>query len=792
MKKITGCHRQSCLVILTVLLHLTCSYSQTFSGRRVPVKEALDKVSELFGTKFVYERATVRNKTTTVDVASIKNQPVEEILKTILYPNNLLFLYVDRNHYTIVPKSARTETAQQPATATNSVVETLLNNPEAATENPPLHITGIVTDSLTSKPLSGVTVSLKGTSNGDVTDNSGKFSINARNASNPVLEFTMIGYKMKQWSVNGRSDVSISLATETSGLGEVVVVGYGTQNKRNVTGAIAKVDMKQLENLPNTNISQALRGRVAGVQFIDNARPGQGGSILIRGTRSLNGGNNPLIILDGIQFNSSIADINPNDIESMEILKDASAAAIYGSRAANGVILITSKKGKSDKPTLRVNAFYGVSDWSHTLQLLSPERYTQALLDWRKQSGLPSDPLQIDKYLQASEAENYRAGKIINPWNAIAQDGKISAYDFSISGRSSTTNYFLSGSLTDEKGLIFNDNQKRISVRANIENKLSNWLTIGLNTSFIQRDLSGREADILNAYWTSPYGKLFYDDGQPTRYPVPEEQLVGNPVRNAMLTENEEIYNNLFSNFYALVNIPRINGLNYRFNFSPNYRWRHNYNFFRQDVNLNSNTTSASKFNQENYDWVLENILTYKRRINASHAFDVTLLYGRNQTHFESTTANAAPLSNPTLGWNSLNLGEIQTVNSSAEQSNGISSMFRLNYQLKSRYIFTFTMRRDGSSVFAENNKYANFPSAAVAWVLSDEGFLQHSAFINSLKVRASYGSVGNQAIGPYQSLSLSGTTQYVFGDGGATSTGVSPVSIANPNLKWETTSTLR
>ncbi|RPD43028.1 SusC/RagA family TonB-linked outer membrane protein [Chitinophaga barathri] len=637
--------------------------------------------------------------------------------------------------------------------------------------------------------LPGVSILEKGTKNGTISNEQGGFSINVASGS-AVLVFSIVGYSMQEVPVDNRQALQVTLAASNTRMGEVVVVGYGAQNKRNVTGAISKVDMKQMENLPTTNVSQALRGRIAGVQFVDNGRPGQGGSILIRGTKSLNGGNNPLIIVDGIQFNSSLADINPNDIESMEVLKDASAAAIYGSRAANGVILITSKKGKSEKPVIRANVFQGFSGWSYKLKTLSPERYIQALLDWRKQSGLESDPAQIEKYLQSSEAENYQAGHTVDPWEEIAQQGRVATYDLNVSGRSKATNYFLSASYTDEKGLIYNDNQKRISLRANIENKITSWLTLGLHSTYIKRDLSGKEAAVHYAYHTSPYGRLYYDDGDPTRFPVPEEQLVLNPMRAALLTENEEAYHNLFTNFYALLNLPGVPGLSYRFNYSPNYRWRHNYNFFAQDKKMNSNTTSASKFNQENFDWVFENILTYKKRINENHAFDVTLLYGQTHTQLENTTANASPLANPALKWNSLTLGEVQTVTSDAEQTDGVSSMARLNYELLSRYIFTFTARRDGSSVFAENNKYATFPSAAFAWILSDEQFFKPVTFVNSLKLRASYGSVGNQAIGPYQSLSLSASNQYVYGDGGSTSTGVYPVSIANPDLKWETTAT--
>jgi len=777
----------SFLFISTVLLGInlliaSAGIGQNLDGITVTVelkgaslKEALKQIEAQTSFKFAYVEAQISGYNNLFLTKA--GRPLSGTLSLLLERTSLKYV-VKNNNILLIKKSG----------PSGEEITTGEQNQNQNGKHSFVAVSGVVKNE-NNEPLSGVSITEKGTGNGTTSNELGRFSINVEN-ENAVLVFSAVSYTVQEVKMGNQTSYTVILALFNNKMDEVVVVGYGAQNKRNVTGAISKVDMKQLENLPNTNISQALRGRVAGVQFTDNGRPGQSGSILIRGTRSLNGGNNPLIIVDGIQFNSSIADINPNDIESMEILKDASAAAIYGSRAANGVILITSKKGKSEKPTIRTNVFYGASERSYKMKLLSPQRYTQALLHWRQQSGLTSDPSQIEKYLQASEAENYRNGRTVDSWDAIAQDGKIGSYDVSVSGRSLATNYFLSGSLTDEKGLIYNDNQKRISLRANIENKISDWLTIGLNSTFINRDLSGKEADILNAYWTSPYGTLYYEDGAPTRYPVPEEQLVQNPMRTALLTKNKEVYNNLFTNFYTIVNLPQLKGLNYRFNYSPNYRWRHNYNFFRQDSKLNSNTTSASKFNQENFDWVLENIITYKKRFNVNHAFDVTLLYGQNHTESETTLANAAPLANPTLGWNSLNLGEIQTVTSNAEETHGISSMARLNYQLKSKYIFTFTIRRDGSSVFAENNKYANFPSAALAWILTDEKFLQAFTFLNSLKLRASYGSVGNQAIGPYQSLSLSGITQYVFGDGGAMSTGVYPVTIANPDLKWETTTT--
>jgi TonB-linked SusC/RagA family outer membrane protein len=650
-------------------------------------------------------------------------------------------------------------------------------------------IRGTVRDGESHTGLPGVNLIIKGSQQGTTTDADGKFEISVPGDSTELV-VSFVGYLSHNVMVGASSTLDISLKIDQKALDEVVVVGYGTQSRRNVTGSVVKVDMKQTENLPNTNVTQSLRGRVAGIQFTDSGRPGQGGSILIRGPRSLSGGNDPLIIVDGIMFNASINYLNPNDIESMEVLKDASAAAIYGSRAANGVILVTTKKGTTEKPTIRFNTFFGLSEWSKRVRLHSPDRYIQKTLEMRRQLGLDADPSKITSYLSATEIPNYQAGKTVDPWDEISQQGKVSSYDLSISGKTNRTNYFLSASLTKEDGLIFNDRQNKLSVRSNVENQVTNWLTIGLNASFLKRDLSGAELNPSDAYDISPYGTWYNADGSPTRWVVAEDQNSANPRYNSYYGKNEEIYYNIFTNVYAILDIPYVKGLSYRMNYSPNYRTDHNYNFTRQDPGRVDNMASASKFNREDFDWVQENILTYTQQINNDHSFDATLLYGRNHRGVESTTAVASQLNSDVLGWNNLGLGGILTNSSSASGQDGVSSMFRFNYRFKNKYLATFTVRRDGSSVFALNNKYATFPSASLAWVVSDENFLKKVDFIKMLKLRLSYGAVGNQAINPYQSLSSASITRYVFGDGGATSVGALTSRMANSDLKWETTYT--
>ncbi|MEI6275351.1 MAG: TonB-dependent receptor [Prolixibacteraceae bacterium] len=651
-------------------------------------------------------------------------------------------------------------------------------------------VTGKVTDRHTGESIPGVNIKIKDTTIGTITDIEGKYSLSVSD-KNAIMVFSFIGYIAQEIQLGGKTTVDVVLANEVHGLDEVIVVGYGTQSKLMVTGSVTKVDMAKSAYSPTTNIIQAIRGTVAGIQVTDNGRPGVTGAILIRGPRSLSASNSPLIVLDGIIFSGDLSDINSNDIKSLEVLKDASAAAIYGSRAANGVILVTSKAGISEAPSIKLNAFNGVSDWGYKVKEFSTERYVQSKLDWREQSGLEHDPSKILTYLYPTEATNYKAGISHNAWDESSQPSKIGSYDLNISGKTKFTNYYISGAFSDERGLLFNDNAKKSSVRVNIDNKVTNWLTVGINSMFNHRDLSGVTADLGNAYGSSPLGNYYYSDGEPTQWVVPEDTgSNGQSLYSALLTTNQEIYDNLFSNIYAKISFPFIKGLNYRVNYSPNYRWGHNYNFFRQDKHLLNNTQTASKFNQQNFDWVLENILTYANQFGKNHSLDFTLLYGRGHTGFESTTSTANQLSSGENGYNNLALGNVLLTSSTANSTESVSSMFRVNYRFKETYLVTLTARRDGSSVFAANNKYATFPSGSLAWIVTNEPFMKSATFLNMLKLRLSYGALGNQAISPYQSLSSSSINQYVYGDGGPTSLGIYPSTMGNADLKWETTKT--
>lgn len=752
----------------------------TLALTNVSLENVLSELEKTTHVKFSYNSRAL-NLDQKVNL-NANNDLLSNVLNKLLKPLNIRYMQVS-NRIVLRKEDEKNVGFLQESEQTTRI--DILANAD-------ITVKGTVTDEK-GEQLPGVSIIIKGTTRGTTTNVNGEFSLSVPDEK-AILVFSFVSYTAQEIVVDSKTILNVILKVDNKSLDEVVVVGYGTQSRRNVTGSVTKVDMKAMEGLPNTNISQALRGRVAGVQFTDNGRPGQGGGLLIRGQRSITAGNNPLVILDGIFFEGSLNDINPGDIESMEVLKDASATAIYGSRAANGVILVTSKRGSTEKPQIRFSALYGSSQWSKKPTQLSPERYLQKTLDYRSQAGLVSDPTKVADYLDATEKKNYLAGNIVDPWELVSQPASIQNYDLSVSGRSEKTNYFISTNYNVDKGLIYNDNATRTSIRINLENQIFDWLKIGTNTQYSERDLSGVEGSVTSAFWTSPFVSPWLDEAKTQPHPFPtEDQLAGPVLFNSITNQNEEVQRNLFANFYAAINVPFVSGLAYRINYSPNYRWYdlNNFSPVYQRNGLN-NTGNGSRRADFNRTWVLENIVTYNKEINQNHAFDVTLLYGRNQSFSRSLVGSGIDFtgSSDANGWNNLSLAKIQTTTTNASQIDAISSMARLNYRFKNRYLFTFTARRDGNSVFGANNKFGTFPSAALAWIITDEPFMKKMKNISSLKLRTSYGSVGNQAVSPYQSLVQQSQGQYVFGDGGATSVGLFPANMANPNLTWETTTT--
>jgi len=471
----------------------------------------------------------------------------------------------------------------------------------------------------TGKPLSGVSVAIKGTVEGTTTDTSGRFSIEA-NKESDILVFSYVGYEPQEVTLaRDITNLSIELKSLTSTLGDVVVIGYGTAKKKDLTGAVASVAIDDTRLQPNMNAAQILRGTTAGVQMTDNGRPGQAGSIRIRGINSISGSNNPLIVLDGIMYaGGSLADINPSDIESIDILKDASSTAIYGSLAANGVIEITTKKGKSTKPKFTLNSYYGVSDYAYKPDFLSASQYLAARKDAEVAEGgpVPFQPVELD---------NIAKGRSIDPFEEIRQDAPMSNVELGVSGKSDRVNYFLSGGRSSAKSPVRGDNFNRLSGRLNLAVKATDWLRIGINSGYSSRDNSGVRADLQATTYLSPYASLFLEDGVSPK-PLPQDLgLVPNPLLGNLLNEAKSITNILFTNAYADVNIYK--GLSYKLNAGYTRTDSKQFNYNKSYVPLNR-LGSGSKRNGETQNLTVENIVKYKQTVARDHDLDLTLLYG--------------------------------------------------------------------------------------------------------------------------------------------------------------------
>ncbi|MFC4871650.1 SusC/RagA family TonB-linked outer membrane protein [Negadavirga shengliensis] len=642
----------------------------------------------------------------------------------------------------------------------------------------PIFITGIVTDEKR-EPIPGATVIVEGTSTGTATDIDGNFSLEVDEGA--VLVVSFIGYKPQRITTSNQTVLNITMELDDSALEEVVVIGYGTAKKKDLTGAIASVDLEQQRLQPNLNVVQSLRGTVAGVTVTDNGRPGSDASIMIRGRNSISASNAPLIVLDGVIYaGGRLSDINPGDIESIDILKDASSTAVYGSLAANGVIEITTKRGKTDKPRISLNSYYGTSDFAHIPDYLDAEQYLRVRADAERADGgeLP---------FQAIEQANIDAGITIDPFEEIKRRAPVSNNELSVSGKTDRVTYFFSGSYSDIKSPVKGDNFSRIAGRANIDVAVTDWLNVGLNTGYSARDNSGVRADLVHTTYLSPYANLYYEDGTPRPQPM-GIGLVSNPLQGTLLHQNHIKSKTLFVNSYADVLLP-IEGLSYRLNVG--YTQRNDEDFFYRPSFQREQFFNLGNGHKEHYEaqnLTLENIVRYSQVINMDHEINFTFLYGMYTLMDQGSRLSSNNIFNDALGWNSLEIGENFNINTYAGESQQLSTMGRIGYRFKGKYIADFSMRRDGYSAFGQGNKFGIFPAVGLSWNIIEENFLSNAGFLDNLKIRASWGKNGNRGVNRYSSLSNMDRANYVFGDGGSTSVGLYTTTMANPNLGWETT----
>jgi TonB-dependent starch-binding outer membrane protein SusC len=648
--------------------------------------------------------------------------------------------------------------------------------------------------------LAGASVIVKGAQTGTTTNEQGWFSINA--PGNATLVITAVDHEPGEVKVNNRSDITISLKHSEKTLGEVVVVGYGTQRKKDVTGSVSRVNLETMKNSPNTNLGQLLQGTVPGLNAGVSTTAGGTPSISIRGQVTLNGNKSVLIVLDGIQYNGSLSSINPDDIAAIDVLKDASATAVYGAQAANGVILITSRKGRAgQKPRIAYSGAYASQKPTVNLRPLNREQYLQRVTDafWRDaylgpDYTQPNPAFNLATKVDASMRD--AAGNLLpndyDWWDNATNPGSIWENNLSISGGTETVNYLLSGGMVDQKNFILNDLFKRKTIRANLEIKPLTFWKIGLvsSGSFVNQD--GAEPTMSEIVRHAPLLVPFNAKGE--LIPSPTNTVTFNPFRTSYVDDRDQ-HQYYFANVYSDLDIPFIKGLNYRLNFGNNLRNDQHYFASKYDGGF---TGRAYKDNRSYYDYTFDNILNYNRTFG-DHNIGLTALYGSIERTYERTYAEGVGFSRINLSYDGIGGANTKVINPdnlrTADDPQPFAwkeslnyQMGRVNYKYKDKYLLTATLRRDGFSGFAENSKYAMFPSVGLGWVLSSEPFMQKLEPVNLLKLRATYGSIGNQTA-RYSSLAkVESNSSYVFGDGGSTAFGQQVTSLPNPNLKWERT----
>ena len=646
-----------------------------------------------------------------------------------------------------------------------------------------IRVKGRVTNE-TGQPIPGTSVTIKGSKAGTTADENGNYELRA--PSNGTLIITAINYTTQEVGVNNKQTVDITLINLAKTETEVIVVGYGTQKKIDVTGSVTRVNLETMANAPNTNIGQFLQGTVPGLNVGLSTFAGGTPPISIRGRVTINGSQNVLIIVDGIQYTQSLSSINPDDIASIDVLKDASATAVYGAQGANGVILITTRKGRaSQKPRIAFSSAYTTQEPTVNFRPWNREQFLQNIRDafWKDaylgpDYTQPNPAFDITSKLDGS----MRPGGVMLPndydwWGNSTKSGSIFENNISFSGGGDRFSYLLSGGIVDQKGYIINDIFKRKTIRVNLEAKPFDFWKVGLvsSGSFVNQD--GAEPTMGIITISSPLLVPFDTAGN--LIPSPTNTVVGNPFLTYYVDDKDrnQYY---FANIYSDLDIPFIKGLNYRINFGNNYRTSQHYFSSRYGAGL---TGEAYKENQDYYDYTFDNILTYTKRFGR-HDITATALYGAIERKYNRTFAQGTGFDRLSLSYNNIQSANIRNITTNAYSEALEYQMARVNYKYDEKYMLTATLRRDGFSGFAENNKSALFPSVGLGWVISQENFMANVNAVNLLKFRATYGSIGNQTP-RYTSLSQVGTNSaYVFGDGGGTAFGQQVNTLSNPDLK--------
>lgn len=631
------------------------------------------------------------------------------------------------------------------------------------------------------EPVPTASVTIKGTTNGVTSDANGDFQISA--PANGTLVISSVGFASLEEKVNNRTTINITLTSADKELEQVVVVGYGTQRKEAVTGSVASISGNVMRDVPSPNIAQALQGRLAGVEMSQTStKPGASMQIRIRGTRSLTASNDPLVVLDGIPFPGSIADINPNDIKSIDILKDASATAIYGSRGANGVVLITTNKGqRGQKPRVSYNAYYG----AQTLFSKYPMMNGQEFAALRKAAGM-----------YTTQPGGDESDSLNTDWqDMFYRTGAVTSHDVSLAGGTPQGSYSFGLGYYQNQGVIPTQQYKRYSLRGAIDQQVGKNFRFGFTTNNNYNMSEGNQVGLYGVLSMSPIANPYNSDGTLKRIikmPLDDQFVLTRDVVEGLKDQwlNESRGFATYNAIYGEVNIPWVKGLKYRTNLGLDFIQNNGGNYTGQGVNSTNILTpsSAGVSNSQTYHWTIENLLTYDRTFAQKHNLNVVALYSAEQNKYNRSSMSARDI--PADAFQFYNLGQAtgeKTIdpNGQAYELWGLLSwMGRAMYSYDNRYMLSATLRSDASSRLAPGHQWHTYPAISAGWNIGNESFMQGIEAINKLKLRAGYGQTSNQAVLPYATLGRLSTRPYNFGD--AYDVGYYVTELPNQNLGWE------
>jgi TonB-linked SusC/RagA family outer membrane protein len=675
-------------------------------------------------------------------------------------------------------------------------------------------LTGTVKDE-NNTGLPGVSVVLKGTQRGTTTNTDGQFQIEIPEVGFPTLVLSFVGYVSQEMVVGNQSTLQIAMTPESKALNEVVVVGYGVQRKADLTGAIATISADKIKNRAAVSYGEALVGQMAGVQVqqTNGAPGGEGLTIRVRGTGSITAGSAPLYVIDGYPMESSAFSlVNPSDIESIQVLKDASSTAIYGSRGSNGVIIVTTKKGKAGAPTVSFNTFYGVQQVARKIDMMNTAEYLQYFKDGHNQSWLDRTPLPGNAPHSITDGNDIRSKYTnssfyiipesfndpnnfpdINWQDQIFRNAATQRHEVSVSGGADKTRYAISGGYTDQQGIQINSDYKRYNLRTNITSSVTSKLEVGVSVSgyFSENNQleNGKNSTLSSALYLPPIYPLRNADGTYGSQVRNSEIWAGDVANPVSIAENITNYmtrNGIIASTYAQYQI--MNGLMYKISVNGTLENRrlkyYRPSFVDIDGSRAPRTADASNETWLEKDWLVEQTLNYNKTLFQKNNINVLVGYTTQKSSSEYAQVRAQNFPNDVV--RTLSAGQIVGGNNTEFQNSMISYLGRVNYAYDDKYLFSASIRTDGSSRFGANNKWGTFPSVSAGWRISAEPFMQDIRAVSDLKIRASWGLVGNNRIGNYDAIARTSTSYYTLNNNLINS--VNPINYPNPDLGWEKT----